>query len=1092
MGKKSLLCTLVLMALASVTASADEGRPLGFEDRVRAQEAIERVYHAHRLGARRSFEETFPRETLERKVRAYLERTDALERIWSSPITAEMLERELARIANGSLLPGRLEELYEALDHDVVLIQECLVRPILVDRLIRGFFDFDDRLHAAQFRQVSVLRQELLRYGIHAFEEDPRRFDVELFDAGDRADAPARVGEIGPVQEMRDAFVIRTTVEESPKSVQIAGFSIRKRPFDGWWAGVRVELDPLSVQPVASRAVELPDPGNLPADRAFRFAGVSCGPDDVWDNGSLDDLLDPRQAHTAVWTGSMMLVWGGVVAGNTDVDSGSRYDPATDTWTRMSAVGAPEARRNHIAVWTGDEMLVWGGQGSGYLDTGGRYDPATNTWTAMSTVEAPAGRIHHSAVWTGNRLVIWGGVGGSYHDTGGRYDPTSDSWSATSTIGAPAARAHHSAIWTGGEMLVWGGSTPVPTDTGGRYDPATDTWTLTEATGAPAPRSSQSAVWTGSSMIVWGGIGGGNRLDTGGLYDPVSDSWLPTATSAVASARSSHSAIWTGSRMLIWGGGTGTGVGINTGALYDPQTDSWAATTTGGAPRGRWFHTAVWTGNTMMVWGGAATVELNTGGRYEPATDSWTPIFSGDGPQARWAHTAVWTGNRMVVWGGMDLDGSFATGGLYDPATDSWTTTPTAGAPSARNGHTALWAGDSLLIWGGRDSVGVLDTGGRYDPSQNDWTPISVTDAPVARSGHTAIWTGDSMVVWGGNAGGMLNTGGRYDPLTDAWVATSTIDAPSPRSDHTAVWTGSTMIAWGGSDGDPLNTGGRYHPATDSWMPTATVGAASPRGGHTAVWTGNSMLVWGGSFWTDFLEFYLGTGSRYDPATDTWVSVSTPGAPAARTAHTAVLAGNQMLIWGGSDGDNSTPLLDTGGRYDLDTNVWAPISMIDAPTGRNLHTAVWADGTMLVWGGYNFNSGGRYALGSVVDADGDGRICSADCNDTDGGAFAVPGEVTGLEFPPDKATLRWDSAVPSSGTGTVHDVLRGSSSELPVGSGLLEICLDPVGTVASIEDGAVPNGGTAYWYVVHGRNACGTGVYGFDSDDHERLSNVCP
>jgi hypothetical protein len=38
----------------------------------------------------------------------------------------------------------------------------------------------------------------------------------------------------------------------------------------------------------------------------------------------------------------------------------------------------------HSAVWTGSKMIVWGGMSSGYFNTGAGYDPATDTWTATS------------------------------------------------------------------------------------------------------------------------------------------------------------------------------------------------------------------------------------------------------------------------------------------------------------------------------------------------------------------------------------------------------------------------------------------------------------------------------------------------------------------------------------------------------------------------------------------------------------------------------------------------------------------------------------------------------------------------------------
>jgi hypothetical protein len=73
-----------------------------------------------------------------------------------------------------------------------------------------------------------------------------------------------------------------------------------------------------------------------------------------------------------------------------------------DTWTATTVTNAPSTRGGHTAVWTGSEMIVWGGENSGVaLSTGGRYNPSTDSWTATSTTNAPAGRNGHTAVWTG-------------------------------------------------------------------------------------------------------------------------------------------------------------------------------------------------------------------------------------------------------------------------------------------------------------------------------------------------------------------------------------------------------------------------------------------------------------------------------------------------------------------------------------------------------------------------------------------------------------------------------------------------------------------------------------------------------------------
>ena len=176
--------------------------------------------------------------------------------------------------------------------------------------------------------------------------------------------------------------------------------------------------------------------------------------------------------------------------------------PCTDQWGATSISNAPMGRDLHTAVWTGSEMIVWGGVAN--FNTGGRYNPSTDSWTATSTANAPSGRIYHTAIWTGSEMIIWGGNG----NTGGRYNPTTNSWTATSTTNAPSAREQHTAVWTGSEMIVWGGTagTNVNFNTGGRYNPSTNSWTATSITNAPSGRYAHTAVWTGSEMIVWGGL----------------------------------------------------------------------------------------------------------------------------------------------------------------------------------------------------------------------------------------------------------------------------------------------------------------------------------------------------------------------------------------------------------------------------------------------------------------------------------------------------------------------------------------------------------------------------------------------------------
>src|SRR5688572_1551936 len=70
----------------------------------------------------------------------------------------------------------------------------------------------------------------------------------------------------------------------------------------------------------------------------------------VWEALPTEGAPAARYLHTAVWTGSKMIIWGGMVAGSSPTGTGAAYDPQTRAWSAVSAQGAPAARYLHTAV----------------------------------------------------------------------------------------------------------------------------------------------------------------------------------------------------------------------------------------------------------------------------------------------------------------------------------------------------------------------------------------------------------------------------------------------------------------------------------------------------------------------------------------------------------------------------------------------------------------------------------------------------------------------------------------------------------------------------------------------------------------------
>lgn len=353
-------------------------------------------------------------------------------------------------------------------------------------------------------------------------------------------------------------------------------------------------------------------------------------------------------------------------------------------WMPISMTGAPEARTHHTAVWTGSEMIIWGGDDGNSIakNSGGRFDPISNSWTPTTTSQAPSAREQHTAVWTGSEMIIWGGFTGAFaFDTlgdGAQYDPLTDSWTSVSTVNQPSKRVGHTAVWTGSEMIVWGGFSCLACANGelgdgARYNPSTNTWTPISSVNAPEKRGYHSAVWTGSKMIVWGGQNEDSSasltlLNTGGIYDPATNTWTSTSLVNSPPPTRCHVGIAASSEMIIFGGQTDftLGCGLSstmTGYRFDVASNTWATMQDAPFSSSLAGPAAIWSGDQMIAWFD------NVGGRYDPVTDIWQGVSTDGAPSIRRNHTLVWTGSNMILWGG-EFAGVLDTGAVYDPQVD--------------------------------------------------------------------------------------------------------------------------------------------------------------------------------------------------------------------------------------------------------------------------------------------------------------------------------------------------------------------------------------------------------------------------------------
>ncbi len=142
----------------------------------------------------------------------------------------------------------------------------------------------------------------------------------------------------------------------------------------------------------------------VPAPR--RVAGTACA-DDTW-TPTLQ-LLDPRYWHTAVWTGSEMIVFGGMSSVGTTYGDGSRYDPATDTWTLLPAIGSPGATpvaRRGVDRHGDDRLGRPGRRQRRPLQPGDRHlDADLDRQRSAAALAMPA------SSGPAREMIVWGGDG---------------------------------------------------------------------------------------------------------------------------------------------------------------------------------------------------------------------------------------------------------------------------------------------------------------------------------------------------------------------------------------------------------------------------------------------------------------------------------------------------------------------------------------------------------------------------------------------------------------------------------------------------------------------------------------------------------
>jgi hypothetical protein len=351
--------------------------------------------------------------------------------------------------------------------------------------------------------------------------------------------------------------------------------------------------------------------------------------------------------------------------------------PPTTTTTTLptpsaSVVGLPSApiapRSGQSAVWTGTEMIVWGGvelnwslrEEQHILSDGARYDPKQQAWLKFAGPSRAQGalfrgRTNHVAVWTGSEMIVWGGLGEHYEDLadGARFSP-GDRVSSTTSEWRPMAPAPFPApemvegVWTGRELvLVMGMSRDRATDdlvtAAAAYDPATDQWRML----APPPLPTEfgaKLVWVGSSVALVRATGFGRNPTVPQplveLYNPRTDSWSVVEDFQL-DIETNLTAVSTGRELLVFVGAshtrdaTSVAIDVRSGRVRPIAESPFEVNAWG----------PVWSGDEALFW------TQDGGGAYDPTNDHWRTFPAPPHVDYRVDAQVVWADDKLIAWG---------------------------------------------------------------------------------------------------------------------------------------------------------------------------------------------------------------------------------------------------------------------------------------------------------------------------------------------------------------------------------------------------------------------------------------------------------
>ncbi len=267
----------------------------------------------------------------------------------------------------------------------------------------------------------------------------------------------------------------------------------------------------------------------------------------------------------------------------------------TIAWT--TAASSPIARSEAMTVTIDDKMYVFGGYTDSTFTPTKRvdvYDPAKNTWTRLTDSDMPVALTHSGCTLVGRNVVIAGGYpaksgGGQTFSTTGVWSWNVDTHVWTSLPPLPSARGGGALADVDGTLHFFGGSDSNRTDADTHWAlaPGANQWTTLAS--IPTKRNHMGAVTLNGKIYA---VGGQQNQDANEIpqaavevYDPATNQWSTAASLPFGRSHVAAATLLVDGRIVVLGGEKTFNSVINNVVAYDPALDQWTEMTALPSPR---------------------------------------------------------------------------------------------------------------------------------------------------------------------------------------------------------------------------------------------------------------------------------------------------------------------------------------------------------------------------------------------------------------------------------------------------------------------------------------------------------------------------